>query len=71
LNVRHETRIGGSGRSPDQGIIHREVKPQNIKVRDYGIVKVLDFGLAKAIEPAGVTSAATIVDSPTLTIPAV
>jgi serine/threonine protein kinase/Tol biopolymer transport system component len=54
----------------EQGIVHRDLKPANIKVRPDGTVKVLDFGLAKAMEPGAMSASANVMDSPTFTSPA-
>ena len=49
----------------EQGIIHRDVKPQNIVVAPDGLVKVMDFGIARAVErKKGMTQTGLVVGTP-------
>ncbi len=54
----------GAGHAHRAGVIHCDIKPQNVLVTDDGVVKVTDFGIARALSEVALTQAETVWGSP-------
>ncbi len=54
----------GLAEAHELGVVHRDLKPQNIMIDEKGRVKIMDFGIARSIEARGVTMTGVIIGTP-------
>ncbi|MBI3074255.1 MAG: serine/threonine protein kinase [Deltaproteobacteria bacterium] len=63
LMIAHEL-AGALGHAHGFGIVHRDVKPENIMIRDDGVLKLTDFGIAQMIDAETLTATGALIGSP-------